>query len=173
MQSNRRTLLGFGVLLILAGLAFAALQLFHITFFPSWPFIVIGVGVALLVLGVLINVPDLAVPACIVAGVGGILYYTALTGHWEAWSFLWTLIPGFVAIGMFLAWVLGARKNYHLRDMLNTLITSLVMFAIFFAIFGTVFGYFVNGVLQSYWPLLLVVAGVLILVRGLFRIKKA
>jgi hypothetical protein len=57
--------------------------------------------------------------------------------------------------------------------MLDTLITSLVMFAIFFAIFGTVFGYFVNGVLQSYWPLLLVVAGVLILVRGLFRIKKA
>jgi hypothetical protein len=173
MQSNRRTLLGFGVLLILAGLTFAALQLFHLTFFPSWPFIVMGAGVALLVLGVLINVPDLAVPACIVAGVGGILYYTALTGHWEAWAFLWTLIPGFVAIGMFLAWVLGARKNYSFRAMLDTLITSLVMFAIFFAIFGSIFGYFTNGLLQSFWPLLLVAAGVLILIRGLFRIKKA
>ncbi len=173
MQSNRRTLLGFGVLLILAGLAFAALQLFHITFSPFWPFIIIGVGVALLVLGVLINVPDLAVPACIVAGIGGILYYTALTGRWEAWAFLWTLIPGFVAIGMFLAWLLGARKNYNFRSILDTLITSIVMFAIFFALFGTIFGYFTNGVLQSYWPLLLVAAGVLILIRGFFRIKKA
>lgn len=173
MQSNRRSFLGFGVVLILAGLAFAALQLFHIIFFPSWPFIVIGVGIALLVLGILINVPDMAVPACIVSGIGGILYYTALTGRWEAWSFLWTLIPGFVAIGMFLAWLLGARKNYSFRAMLDTLISSLVMFAIFFAFFGSLFGYFVNGVLQSYWPLLLVAAGVLILIRGLVRIKKS
>ena len=173
MQSNRRSLLGFGVMLILAGLVFAALQLFQIQFFPSWPFIIIGVGVALLVLGILINVPDMAVPACIVAGVGGILYSTALTGRWEAWAFLWTLIPGFVAIGMFLAWLLGARKHYSFRSMLDTLISSLVMFAIFFAIFGSMFGYFTNGLLQSFWPLLLVAAGVLILVRGLIRIKRS
>lgn len=172
MQSNRKTLLGFGVLLILAGLAFAALQIFKITFSPAWPFIVIGAGVALLVLGILINAPDLAVPASIVSGIGGILYYAALTGRWEAWSFLWTLIPGFVAIGMFLAWLLGARKNYSFRAMLDTLLSSLVMFAIFFAFFGSLFGYFENGVLQSYWPLLLVVAGVFILVRGLIRVKK-
>ncbi len=173
MESNRRSLLGFGVVLILAGLVFAALQLFHITFFPSWPFIIIGVGAALLVLGVLINSPDLAVPAFIVAGIGGILYYTALTGRWEAWAFLWTLIPGFVAIGMFVAWLLGARKKYSFRGMLDSLITSLVMFSIFFAIFGSIFGYFAAGLLQSFWPLLLVAAGILILIRGLLRFRKA
>jgi hypothetical protein len=173
MQSNRRSLLGFGVVLILAGLVFAAMQIFHFAFFPSWPFIVIGVGAALLVIGVLVGAPDMAVPAAIVAGIGGILYYTASTGRWEAWSFLWTLIPGFVAIGMFLAWLLGARTRYSFRAMLDSLISSLVMFAIFFAIFGSMFGFFTGGLLQTYWPFLLVGAGVLILVRGFLRLKKS
>ncbi len=39
-------------------------------------------------------------PSIIVGGIGGILAYQDYTGHWESWSYLWTLIPGFVGLGI-------------------------------------------------------------------------
>ena len=61
----------------------------------SWPLIVVAVGAGLLVLGLLVGAPEMAIPAVIVGGIGGILYYQNLSGNWASWSYLWTLIPGF------------------------------------------------------------------------------
>ena len=172
MIINRKTSLSVGIVLILVGLAFVAIHFFNFELHPSWPFIIIGAGAVLLVLGILVGAPEMAIPASIVSGIGGILYYQAVSGRWESWSFLWTLIPGFVGIGMFLAWLLSGLKRFSPREFLDAIISSLIMFAIFFAIFGSIFGYFEGGVLQSYWPLVLVAAGVLILIRGFFNLKR-
>ncbi len=172
MIINRKTSVSVGIVLILVGLAFVASHFFQFEIHPGWPFIIIGAGAVLLILGILVGAPEMAIPAAIVSGIGGILYYQAVSGHWESWAFLWTLIPGFVGIGMFLAWLLSGLKRFSPHEFLDPIISSLVMFAIFFAIFGSIFGYFEGGLLQSYWPLVLVAAGVLILVRGFFNLKR-
>jgi hypothetical protein len=95
----------------------------------SWPLIVIGVGVLLLLFGLLAGAPDMAVPATIVAGIGGLLYWMNNTGNWASWAYAWTLIPGFVGIGVILAGLFGGRMRSALREGGGLLVISLVMFA--------------------------------------------
>jgi hypothetical protein len=97
---------------------------------------VILAGLMLLVLGLLVGAPGMAVPACIVAGIGGILYYQNASGDWNSWLYLWTLIPGFAAIGTILAGLLGDDFRQNIRQGLNTLVVSLILFVIFSGIFG-------------------------------------
>lgn len=166
MEKRNRTTLILGILLILAGIYFVLVNavpgfadLVNITF--SWPLIVMLVGAGLLVLGLLSGTPDMAVPAFIVAGIGGILYYQNMTGNWGSWAYLWTLIPGFSGLGMLAAWLLGDRKKNSLRSSLDAIGTSLVLFVVF----GAIFGAFKN--LGPYWPVLLIAAGVLVGARAL------
>ncbi|MEL7590750.1 MAG: hypothetical protein AAGU17_05600 [Anaerolineaceae bacterium] len=166
MEKRTRTTLILGILLILAGIYFVLVNavpgfadLIGITF--SWPVIVMLVGAGLLVIGLLTGTPDMAIPAFIVAGIGGILYYQNVSGNWGSWAYMWTLIPGFSSLGMLAAWLLGDRKKQALRNSLDTLGTSLVLFVVF----GAFFGAFTN--LGPYWPVLLIVAGVLVGARAL------
>ena len=127
----------------------------------SWPWIVVGVGVFLLVLGLLVGAPDLAVPACIVGGIGGLLSWQSVTGNWESWAYVWTLIPGFVGVGIMLAGLLGGKFRQAVRDGGGMVLTSLVLFAIFGSLFGAL------GWMGNYWPVLLILLGLLLLVRTL------
>lgn len=171
MKENRKTTLGLGILLVLVGIYFVLVntvpsfeELVNITF--TWPVILFLVAAGLLVIGLLVGAPDMAVPAAIVGGIGGILYYQNMTGNWGSWSYLWTLIPGFSGTGMLVAWLLGARERYKVSSALDTIGTSLVLFVIF----GAFFGAFKS--MGPYWPLLLVAAGVLIALRTLISGRK-
>lgn len=168
MNRNQRMSITVGILLILFGVFFALVQVVPqfkdlMNAQTSWVFIIEGVAVMLLILGAVMGLPDMAVPASIVAGIGGILFYQANTGNWGSWSYMWALIPGFVGIGMLLAHVMGARERYPIRNSLDTIGTSLVLFVIFGAFMG---GFRSLGV---YWPLLLIAAGVLIGIRTLLK----
>jgi hypothetical protein len=157
-----------GLLLILLGVWFMATQ-----FVPelrawmdieyTWPLIIVGLGVLLLVVGLLTGVPAMAVPACIVGGIGGLLYWQNATGNWESWAYVWTLIPGFVGVGIVLSGLLGGETRQSVRGGIWLILISLVLF--------TVFGSFLGGLglLGPYWPVLLIALGLLILVRSLFR----
>lgn len=171
MNRTQRSSLAVGVILVLVGLYFMLAnvvpefnQWLNITY--SWPTIILAVGAGLLVLGLIVGAPDMAVPAVIVAGIGGILYFQNVTGMWGSWAYMWTLIPGFSGIGMILAHILGARDRYSIGSALDTVGTSLVLFIIFGAFFGAF------KALGDYWPLLLVAAGVLIGLRTLLRPRK-
>lgn len=168
MDKRNRTTLILGILLILAGVYFVLVNavpgfadLINITF--SWPVIVMLVGAGLLVLGLLTGTPEMAVPAFIVAGIGGILYYQNMTGNWGSWAYLWTLIPGFSGLGILAAWLLGDRKKHSVRSALDTIGTSLVLFVVF----GAFFGAFRD--LGPYWPVLLIVAGLLVGARAFIK----
>jgi hypothetical protein len=167
MNAQRRTNVVLGVLLIVVGLLYLAsrfipgLNLF-IDF--SWPWIVITVGVALLLLGLLIGVPEMAIPASIVSGIGGILHYQNSTGNWASWAYAWALIPVFVGVGMILSALLGGRSGRAYLEATETIGSGLVMFVIF----GSLFGAFTGGV-AVYLPLVLVLVGVLILARNFIR----
>ncbi len=169
MDTRPRSGVAAGALLILLGLAFFAYQFMPAWFNwlrieSSWPIIVIAVGIFLLIFGLLVGARGMAVPACVVSGIGLLLYWQNFTGDWASWSYAWTLIPGFVGTGIILAGLLGEGR---LRDALMSggwlVFISLVMFVIF--------GSFLGGLhlLGVYWPVLLILAGLILFVRAFFR----
>jgi hypothetical protein len=175
MQKRNRTQLVLGLVLIVVAGWLIATRIDPnlakiITLSPfAWPMWVIFAGAALLVLGLLAGAPGMAVPACIVAGIGGILYFQNATGRWDSWAYMWTLIPGFVGIGSILAGLLGENIKQSVRQGLNSLIVSLVLFAIFGSFFHawTIFGAY-----SMYVPIvLLFLAGLWLILRGILRRK--
>jgi MFS family permease len=168
MDQKQRSRIGLGVLLLLFGVAFLALQLIPqladwVKVTMSWPLIVIAVGAFILVTGLLSGNPESVIGACVVAGIGGILYYQNNTGDWGSWNYAWTLIPGFSGVGSVLARLFGAQKQRLLWDGLWQIVVSSVLFLIF--------GSFLGGLtlLGNYWPLLLVLVGLLLIIRSLIR----
>ena len=168
MDTRRRSNLVTGAMLLVLGVVFLAVQLFPglSQFFRldlSWPFIVIAVGLFLLVLGLLVGAPGMAVPACIVGGIGGLLYYQNATGNWESWAYAWSLIPGFVGLGIIVSGLLEGKGKQAFRAGSSLLFISLVLFLVFGSFFGAL------GMLGAYWPVLLIALGLIVLVRALMR----
>ncbi len=155
------------ILLIVLGLWFLLIE-----FYPplkvfaygatTWPLIIIGAGVFLGVLALVLWVPGLWIPACIVGGIGGLLYWQNQTGNWASWAYTWALIPGFVGVGMMISGFLSRNRRQIVGAGWN-IFTSLVLFAIF--------GSFLGGItlLGLYWPVLLILLGLVVLGQGLFR----
>lgn len=168
MQRRERSSLAFGILLILIGAVFLAARFFPIltTWIQiqfTWPLIIIAVAVFLLLLGLLVRAPDMAVPACIVGGIGGILYWQNNTGLWESWEYLWTLLPGFVGVGILLSALLGGGSRGNLSGGVWLIFISLTLFAIFGSFFGSL------GILGPYWPVLLILLGIIVFIRAFTR----
>ena len=105
--------LGCGDFVDCAGLLFLAGQLFPGMFGRigpfTWPVIVVGVGVFLFVLGLITGNPGMSVPACVVGGIGLLLYWQNATGNFASWAYAWTLIPGFVGVGVILEGLLAGH----------------------------------------------------------------
>ncbi len=173
MNKENRTQLILGILLILAGVWFVAVRQvpalkawIDIQF--EWPFYVISAGALILLIGLLTGAPRMAIPAAIVAGIGGILYYQNQSNDWSSWEFLWTLIPGFVGVGTILAGLFGDDTRYNLGRGINLLVISAVLFLIFAAFFKRL------NFLGDYGPsALLIFLGLYVIGRGLLRSRKS
>ena len=170
MDKGKRTSIVGGAILILVGAVLFAAQVLP-DFMPdfweifSWPWIVIGIGLVLFILGAAVGEPGMAVPATIMSGLGGILAYQWYTGDWQSWSYIWTLIPGFVGIGIILMSLLGG--NASLKDGTTLMFISFIMLAVFGSFFGAV------GMAGRYWPVLLILLGVVLMVRTFFTKKES
>jgi hypothetical protein len=172
MTRERRSDLVIGIILLLIGGWFLAAELNlvpnlseFINLQYQWPMIIIGVGVLLFVLGLLLRNPGLSVPACIVGGIGGILYYTNSSGQWAAWAYLWTLIPGFVGIGIILSTLLGGEERSGYREGLRLIFISIILFVIFFMLLSG------QANITRYWPILVILAGIWVIIQTIFRKK--
>ena len=168
MNKERRTsIIGGALLIIIGGVLFAAQILPD--FLPniwdtiSWPWAIIGIGLFLFALGAALGEPGLAVPAIIVGGIGGILTYQDYTGHWESWSYLWTLIPGFVGFGIMLMNLLGGKGKDSYKDGGTLILISLMLLAVFGSFFGAI------GIGGKYWPVLLILLGLVLMGKTLFK----
>jgi hypothetical protein len=154
---HKRSSIIVGIILILVGVLFLLAQLFpslaiNLNISQQWPLIIVSVG-GLLLLSALLGTPSLAIPGSIVAGIGGILYVQNLTNTWDSWAYIWTLIPGFVGIGMLISGLLGHRRRSMWREGSRLLLISFVLFFVFAAFFNGL------GSFGRYWPVLLIVAG--------------
>jgi hypothetical protein len=168
MNRTRRSNLVIGGLLILLGAWFLLSQ--WVPGWPdiadvgySWPLPIIAFGVLLLIIGVLGRAPAMAVPAAVIGGLGGLMYWQNVTGHWESWAYVWTLIPGFAGVGIVLMGLFGGDSASRAAEGGRLIFISLVMFTVFGSFFGAL------DLVGPYWPVLLIALGVLILIRRLFR----
>ncbi len=169
MDTSRRSVsrLAGALLLILVGTV-----LFVVQFTPEWerlisdgerwPLGIVGAGLLLLVIGLMTGAPGMAVPACVVSGIGGLLWWQNETGQWHTWAYTWTLVPGFVGVGLLLSGALQWRPD-ELKAGAWLVFISLVLFAAFGSMLGQI------GLFGPYWPALLIVLGVVLLVRSLLR----
>jgi len=168
MDIDRRSNVAFGLILLLVGGFFLATQ-----FVPqlseilrvdyAWPLWVVGVGLIFLVMAVAVRTPGLAVPASIISGIGAILYYQNATGEWASWAYAWTLIPGFVGVGVLIMNLLEGRFMQGLKEGFGAILVSLIMFGIFSGFLGG------PRVFNQVWPLLLIALGIWIMLQGAFR----
>ena len=162
-MENRRGIIG-GLMLILLGGFFLMVQLMPDVFgYIYWPVFIIGIGGIFLLGALLSRNGGLAIPGCVIGGIGGILYYQATSGDWESWSYIWTLIPGFVGVGILIAG-LFSRNHPHLdRGGFVLIAISALGFIFFSGIFSPVLDF------DIMWPVFLISIGVIILISAIFK----
>ena len=169
MNRQGRTQLALGVILILLGAWFLldkSVPAFHTLFnkYTEFPFNMFLIGGGILIIGLVTGQPGMAVPASIVAGLGGIFYYQDVTNDYSSWSYMWTLILGFIGVGSILAGMLGDNTAHNLRRGLNMMVISVVLFLVFASLFGGL------ELLGNFGPaILLILLGVWVLGSGLYR----
>jgi len=169
MNRQGRTQLALGVILILLGAWFLldkSVPAFHSFFdkYTEWPMNMFLIGGVIFIVGLVLGQPSLAVPAAIVAGLGGIFYYQEATNNYESWSYMWALIPGFVGVGSILAGLLGDNTAHNVKRGLNLMVISAVLFLVFSSFFG---GWELLG---NYGPaILLILLGLWVLGSGIYR----
>ena len=168
MKQNRSNLALGLILLIVGGWLLVSRQVPELQAWMddnfTWPMWTIGAGLVVLLIGLFTNTPGMAVPAAIISGIGGILYYQNATGDYASWSYMWTLIPGFVGVGSILAGLLGDSTRRNINNGLRLLVTSAILFLIFATFFGGL------SILGEYGlPVVFILLGLYVLARGFFR----
>lgn len=162
-MQKRSSVIG-GLLMILIGLFFLAMQLFptlaeQFNLARQWPLIIVGMG-GLFLISAVLGVPPLAIPGSIISGIGGILYYQNATGNWASWAYVWTLIIGFVGVGIVLFSLLERRDRTTLFAGTRLIVIGLVLFAVFGAFFNGL------GQLGVIGPAAIMLLGVWLLLRS-------
>jgi len=165
---RNRTQLVLGLALIVVGAVYLAQTQYPALLRPFGPFLqyplnIVSAGAALMLLALLAGAHGLIIPACIVAAIGGILYYQQLTNDSSAWAYMWTLIPGAAGIGTVLEGAF-ASNTARVRSGLSAIFSSAVLFVIFAAIFGKL------NLFGLYGPaILLMGAGLWLVIRAFWR----
>ena len=157
-----------GLILILLGVWFLAVQFIpqlRIWAKGNWSLSIIGIGAIFLLVSILNNVPGLSIPAFIIGGIGGLLYYQNATGDWNSWAYAWSLIPGFVGLGLLFFSLQTKDKGTSTAGFILLYISAILFF-----IFGSFFG--ASKQIIQFWPLLLILTGVWSMSRSLAKAKK-
>ena len=168
MDSRNRFNIAGGLVLTLLGVFFLAFQLVPelrawIEPRAAWPLIIVGVGVVQLLVALVTWTPGMVVGACVLTGIGGLLFWQNATGNWASWSYAWALIPGFSGIGLFLSYAMRGEWRAAFSRGGNLLVTSAILFLVFGSFFGGI------NLLGAYWPVLLIALGVWLLARAFLR----
>lgn len=169
-RSNAGTLVA-GAILIFFGLLALAGQLLNVMDWGFiWPLAIVGVG-SMFFLAMVAGGKQyaaFAVPGSIISGIGLILLFENVTGHWRTMSYFWTLIVLFVGVGIYLMGWYGGDTGQR-RAGWRVMRIGFILFIIFGAFFEMIF-----ASSNLVFPALLILLGIyLILARsGPFSEKK-
>lgn len=158
---ERRSSIVGGIILILAGLFFLAVQFFPglvtwVDIGQQWPLLIVGIG-GLFLLSALLGTPPLAIPGMIVTGTGLILFYQNSSGDWGSWAYIWSLYPIFVGLGIFLMYLLQGNGRKGWQEGGPPLMVGVVLFVVFWGFFRGL------GWLGQLWPVLIILGGLWLL----------
>jgi hypothetical protein len=136
----------------------------------GWPLLVIVPGLVLLAAALVPSPPrgiGFAIAGAIVTTVGTLLMYQSRTGHWESWAYAWALIP--LAAGLALiAYGLFSRSSSMVRGGAWMAGIAALLLAIGAWFFEGVFAGRVRPELIEWWPIAIVVVGVVLVLRAAF-----
>jgi hypothetical protein len=132
-----------------------------------WPLEVVGVAVGFLMAAIFLRVAWLTLPASIVGFTGLALQFSALTGLWEAWAALWTVVPFSVGLPLLLIGIFQKMDGVKLAGMIVLAFAGLA-FAVMAAIIGSS-----SPIITIGGPILILVVGVLLILSALFGKKAA
>lgn len=169
--SDTRPGVALGAILVLVGIVLFAGQLVDVGIGDlSWPFWIIGAGVAILLVGLLLFPEQgIVIGGTVVTVVGLVLLYQQSTDHWESWAYAWALVgPAASGFGMLLWGVRDADRGAMRTGLWGTL-GGLAIFAIGFLFFEQLIGISGRRLDVPEWtlPALVIAVGVVMLVRGL------
>ncbi len=151
-------------ILIGVGVLFLIINFFGIDFGRIWPLIFLVIGAAFYIPIVLLPearaaLAALFIPGTILIGLGLIFFYNTLSGDWDSWAYMWTLIPAFVGIGL----ILAARAG----GWANTIVTTGLWLALGSgALFSLIAMFAGSQAFGAIGPLVLIAIGVLFLIRA-------
>jgi len=160
-----------GTLLIVFGLLALTGQIFRGFHFwgTFWPFMVIGVG-AMFFVGMFAggkSVSGLAIPGSIITVIGLMLFYQNLTGHWESWSYGWTVILMAVGLGIFIMGTYGGDEGQRKSGM-GVMRVGVILFILFGGFFEMIFSEGARfGLRQVVFPVGLILLGLYLIVKRL------
>lgn len=158
--------MGIGIGLVVLGLVFLIGPSLNFQAF-GWPFFVILPGIALLFVAFTSRVGNgsLAVPGSIVTVTGLILLVLNFTNRMDAWAYCWALVMAGAGAGTYLYGHISESETLK-RNGTRGALAGLALFVIFGLVFELfIFGTF-SAVLRWLVPIVLLVAGGLILYRG-------
>ena len=164
-MSKRGSLVG-GIILILVGVVIMINQLmggFGIQI--SWPLILVGMGLIFVLFGAIFGIGGLAVPGSIIAGLGFIFYYQDYTADYTSWAYMWTLIPGFVGVGVLISGLINPGTG---KGGWSLIAISAILFTIFSAIFGDL-----NDQWVIYISIAIIIIGVIALIQAMIRLFRS
>ena len=154
-----------GIILIGLGLLYLAGQVVGENIMAqAWPLFVLGAG-SLFFIGMAAGGPEaarLAIPGSVLSTVGAILLLQNTFGHWESWSYSWTLIVMAVGAGLYIRGWWGHDVESRERGV-RILLLGAVLFVVFGSFFELVIGFAGFGVnTQIVWACGLILLGVLL-----------
>jgi hypothetical protein len=164
---------GLGAALVLIGLVLLAGQVFDIGIAEiGWPLIVIAIGVALLLIGLIaVGESGMVIGGTVVTTVGLVLLFQNETGLWATWAYAWALVgPAASGLGMVI-WGLRTADGSQVRNGTWGLLGGLAMFAVGFLFFEGVIGLSGDRFAIAEWvlPAAVIGIGVVVLARGILQ----
>ena len=112
---------------------------------------------------VLGQVGGLAIPGCIIGGIGVILAWQNATGQWDSWAYIWALIPGLVGLGLVIASIIGKNNPGERRVGAIMLAISLAVTSFFASMFTYQLAY------DFVWPVVLIILGIFLLGKAILK----
>jgi hypothetical protein len=169
--------LALGIVLVVVGAFFLVMRVLDVDLSSyGWPLYVIIPGLTLLVVGFVSLGTGAVVPGGIITMTGLVLAYQNATGDWASWSYAWALVlPGGVGLGLFLQGM-RHRDPRMLKQGRSLVLWAVLIFMIGFVFFESILNisgidYGVIG--RAALPVLLIVIGLMLLVRGMRRNRAA
>ena len=161
---NRGTVV-LGAFLVAIGAIFLVLNLIPgVDMGKTWPVIFFFLATAFylpafLWQGARRGLGGLFIPGSIMLVLGLIFVYDVLTGDWASWAYAWLLIPAGVGLGLTLGSAVGGWGRGPAQTGLWLMGVDVGLFALIATVFGG------NPAIRTFGPLVIILAGVLILVR--------